>query len=164
MAHPAPTREDAPAAPQAAGRTRYADDIYTGAQEQVALPRGGRVDARDLDKIAEELRDVGLSESHRLQKAVEIAVLHMLQWDHQPTQRSRNWALSIAGHRERARIQMRRSPGLRSSLDEIRQDAFRLGRLGAVRQMKRSPKTLPAECPYSWDEILNRPFAFDVDR
>ncbi|APT32473.1 hypothetical protein MCBMB27_03182 [Methylobacterium phyllosphaerae] len=30
--------------------------------------------------------------------------------------------------------------------------------------MRRSPKTLPAECPYSWDDILNRPFEVDVDR
>ena len=29
MAHPASTREDAPAAPHADGRTRYADDLYT---------------------------------------------------------------------------------------------------------------------------------------
>jgi hypothetical protein len=164
MAHPAPTREDAPAAPQTAGRTRYADDIDTWVQEQVALLRAGRVDALDLDDIAEALSDTGLSESERLQSAVEITILQMLTWDHQPERRTRSWALSIAEHRERALIQMQKNPGLKSSLDEIRHNAFRLARLGAARQMKRAPKTLPAECPYSWDEILNRPFAFDDDR
>ncbi len=164
MAHPALTHEDAPAAPHARGRTRYADDLYTWVQEQVALLRAGRVDALDLDNIAEELSDVGLSEYYRLQSAVEIIILHMLKWDHQPERRSRSWEISIAEHRERALIQMRKSPGLKSSLDEIRYNAFRLGRLGAARQMKRAPKTLPTDCPYSWDEILNRPFAFDDDR
>ncbi len=164
MAHPAPTREDASAAPHARGRTRYADDLYTWVQEPVALRRAGRVDALDLDNIAEELSDVGLSECYRLQSAVEIILLHMLEWDHQPERRSRSWALSSAEHRERAQIQLRKSPGLKSSLDEIRHDGFRLARLGAARQMKRSPKTLPADCPYSRDEILNRPFAFDDDR
>ena len=121
-------------------------------------------DGDDLDNIAEELSDVGLSENYRLQSAVEIIILHMLKWDHQPERRSRSWALSIAEHRERATIQLRKSPGLKSSLNEIRHDSFRLGRLGAARQMKRSPETLPADCPYSWDEILNRPFAFEDDR
>ena len=120
MAHPALMDEDAPAPPHARGRTRYADDLYTWVQEQVALLRAGRVDALDLDNIAE--------------------------------------------HRERAQIQLRKSPGLKSSLEEIRRDGFRLGRLGAARQMKRSLKTLPADCPYGWDEILHRPFAFDDDR
>ncbi|AIQ91979.1 protein of unassigned function [Methylobacterium oryzae CBMB20] len=117
MAHPAPTREDAPAAPHAEGRTRYADDLYSWVQEQVALLRAGRVDALDLDNIAEELSDVGLSEYHRLTSAVEIVLLHMLEWDHQPERRSST--LSIAEHRERILIQLRKkSPGLRSSLDE----------------------------------------------
>ncbi len=161
MAHPAPTREDAPATAHARGRTRHADDLYTWVQEQVALLRAGRVDALDLENIAEELGDVGLSEYYRLQSAVEIILLHMLKWDHQPERRTRSWALSIAEHRERARIQQRKSPGLKSSLGEIRSDAYRLGRLGAARQMRRPVKSLPDECPYTWDEILNRPFDFD---
>jgi hypothetical protein len=37
-------------------------------------------------------------------------------------------------------------------------------RSGTTRSDSLAPKTLPAECPYSWDEILNRPFAFDDDR
>ncbi len=164
MAQPAPTREDAPAAPGAEGRTRYADDLYTWAQEQVALLRAGRVDALDLDNIAEELSDVGASEYHRLQSAIEVVLLHMLKWDHQPERRTRSWALSIAEHRDRALIQLRKSPGLKSSLDEVRHDSFRLGRLRAAREMRRALKALPAECPYSWDEILNRPFAFEPDR
>ncbi|MCJ2056525.1 DUF29 domain-containing protein [Methylobacterium sp. J-048] len=163
MAHPAQTHEPAPVVP-AGGRTRYADDVYTWVQEQVALLRAGRVDALDLDNIAEELSDVGLSEYYQLQSAVEIILLHMLKWDHQPERRSRSWALSIAEHRERARIRLRKSPGLKASLDEVRLDAFRLARLGAAREMERSPKTLPEECPYTWDDILNRPFEFEADR
>ncbi|AWN44451.1 DUF29 domain-containing protein [Methylobacterium durans] len=164
MAHPVPTREDAPATPLAEGRTRYGDDHYTWVQEQVALLRSGRVEALDLDNIAEELSDVGLSEYYRLQSAVEILLLHMLKWDHQPERRSRSWALSSAEHRERALIHLRKSPGLKSSLDEVRRDAFRLARLGAARQMRRPPAALPADCPYAWDDILNRPFAFEADR
>ena len=164
MMHPAETDVMETPRASAPARTRYADDLYTWVQEQVALLRAGRVDALDLDNIAEELSDVGLSEYYRLQSAVEIIILHLLKWDHQPERRSRSWALSIAEHRERALIQLQKSPGLKSSLVEIQHNAFRLGRLGAARQMKRSPKSLPADCPYTWDDILNRPFVFDDDR
>ncbi|WP_375464765.1 DUF29 domain-containing protein [uncultured Methylobacterium sp.] len=144
--------------------TRHADDIYTWVQEQVALLRAGRVDALDLDNIAEELSDVGLSEYHRLQSAIEIVLLHMLKWDNQSERRSRSWALSVAEHRERALLQLERSPGLKSNLEEARRKAFRLARIRAAREMKRSLKLLPADCPYTWDDILNRPFELDADR
>lgn len=163
VARPVPSPEPEPtgSARPRTGATRYETDMYTWVQEQVALLRAGQVDALDLENIAEELNDVGLSEYYRLQSAVEIILLHMLKWDHQPERRTRSWALSIAEHRERARIQQRKSSGLKSSLGEIRSDAYRLGRLGAARQMRRPVKSLPDECPYTWDEILNRPFDFD---
>lgn len=144
--------------------TLHDSDLYTWVQEQTALLRAGRVEALDLDNIAEELSDVGLNEYYRLQSAVEIIILHVINWDHQPERRTRSWALSIAEHRERALIQLRKSPGLKSSLEEVQQDAFRLARLGAVRQMKRPQETLPTDCPYAWDDILNRPFLFEADR
>lgn len=164
MPHSIPRREGAPATPLVEGRTRYRDDLYTWVQEQIALLRAGQVEALDLDNIAEELGDVGLNEYYRLQSAVEIILLHMLKWNHQPERRSRSWALSIAEHRERALIQLRKSPGLKSSLEEVRHDAFRLARLAAARQMKRPQKALPVDCPYVWDDIQSRPFVFEADR
>lgn len=144
--------------------TRHADDIYTWVQEQVALLRAGRVDALDLANIAEELSDVGLSEYYRLQSAVEIVLVHMLKWDRQPERRSRSWSTGIAEHRERIGIVLRKSPGLKSSLAEAQENAFRLARLRAAREMRRPVEGLPAECPYTWDDILNRPFDIDSDR
>ncbi len=145
-------------------RTRYEDDLYTWVQEQVVHLRACGVEALDLDDIAEELSEVGLDEYCRLRSAIEIILLHMLEWDHQPERRSRSWALSIAEHRERALIHLRKSPGLKASLQEVQQDAFRLTRLGAARQMKRSPRSSPADCPYAWDDLLTRPFLFEADR
>ncbi|WP_375455420.1 DUF29 domain-containing protein [uncultured Methylobacterium sp.] len=141
--------------------TRHADDLYTWVEEQVAHLRAGRADALDLANIAEELNDVGLSEYYRLQSAVEIVLVHMLKWDHQPERRGRGWALSITEHRERVGIVLRKSPGLKSSLAEAQENAFRLARLRAAREMRRPVEALPDACPYAWDDILNRPFDLD---
>ena len=164
MAHPAPTREDAPATAHARVRTRYADDLYTWVQEQVALLRAGRVDALDLDNIAEELSDVGSEQYDKLESAIDVLLAHALKWDHQPERRTRSWSLTIAEQRVRIDRQLRRNPGLKSRVSEAIEDGFRLARLRAAREMRRSPKTLPAECPYSWDDILNRPFEYEADR
>ena len=165
MAQPPETLDMQPATAVAARRrTRYEDDIYTWVQEQVALLRAGHVEALDLAQIADELNDVALAEYYRLQSAIEVVILHMLKWDHQPERRSRSWALSIAEHRERICLVLRKSPGLKSSRDEARQNGFRLARLRAAREMRRSLKSLPADCPYIWDDILDRPFEVDADR
>ncbi|MCJ2086772.1 DUF29 domain-containing protein [Methylobacterium sp. E-005] len=164
MAHPALTHEDAPAAPHARGRTRYADDLYTWVQEQVALLRAGRVDALDLDNIAEELSDVGSEQYDKLESAIDVLLAHALEWDHQPERRSQSWSLTIAEQRVRIDRQLRKNPGLKARIAEAVSDGYRLGRIRAAREMKRPLKALPAECPYNWDKILNRPFAFDDDR
>ncbi|MEH3119220.1 MAG: DUF29 domain-containing protein [Methylorubrum populi] len=165
MAEPA-LKPDSPAVPAGTRQafSHYEGDLYTWVQEQVALLRAGRTDALDLDHIAEELSDVGSELYFRLQSAIEIVFLHMLKWEHQPERRSRSWVLSIAEHRARIDILLRKNPGLKSRVAEAVEDGFRLGRLRAAREMKRSLSTLPAACPYSWDDILNRPFDLDIDR
>ena len=164
MAHPALTREDAPAASYSEGRTRYADDLYTWVQEQVALLRAGRVGALDLENIAEELSDVGSEQSDKLESAIDVLLAHALEWDHQPERRSRSWSLTIAEQRVRIDKQSRKKPGLKSRIAEAVRDGYRLGQIRGAREMKRALKSLPAECPYSRDEILNRPFDFEADR
>jgi hypothetical protein len=164
MVHPPETElmETPPAS--APARTHYADDLYTWVQEQVALLRAGRVDALDLDNIAEELSDVGSEQYDKLENAIDVLLAHALKWDHQPERRSRSWSLTIAEQRVRIERQLRKNPGLKSRITEAVADGYRLGRIRAAREMKRPLKSLPAECPYSWDEILIRPFAFDDDR
>ena len=150
--------------PTRAGGTRYEADVYTWVQEQVALLRAGRVDALDLENIAEELNDVGSEQYDKLESAIEVLVAHALKWDFQPERRSRSWALTIAEQRVRIDRPLRRNPGLKSKIAEATAEGFRVGRLRAAREMRCKPSTLPEACPYTWDEILNRPFDYDPDR
>ncbi|MCJ2081325.1 DUF29 domain-containing protein [Methylobacterium sp. J-090] len=142
---------------------RYTDDLYGWVEEQVALLRAGSLDALDLSNIAEELSDVGAEQYNKLEGALELVLLHMLKWDHQPNRRSRSWALSIEEHRLRAEKQLRKNPSLMSRLDEAIEDGFRLARLRAAREMRVPSKSLPMSCPYDWTAIMTRPFALDGD-
>lgn len=152
-----PDRVDAvPARP-----TSHDSDLYTWVQEQTALLRAGRVEALDLDNIAEELSDVGAEQYDRLESALEVLLMHMLRWDHQPERRSRSWVLTIVEQRKRVDKVLRKNPGLKSRLAEAVEDGFDLGRVRAAREMKRDLDTVPDLCPYDWDAISTRPFSLD---
>lgn len=144
--------------------TAYEADLYTWVQEQVALLRAGKLDALDFENIAEELSDVGSEQYDKLESAVDVLVAHMLKWDRQPERRSRSWAITIAEQRKRIAKQLRKNPGLRSRMTEAVEDGYDLGRLRAAREMRCAPDDLSLSCPYTWDDIQNRPFVFEADR
>ena len=107
------------------------DDLYSWAVRQAELLRAGRLSEIDPVAIAEEIDDVGEEEYHRLESALRVAMLHLLKWDHQRDRRSRSWALSIREHRRRVLRQLRKSPGLKSQLDEALEAAYEDARLEA---------------------------------
>ncbi|KQO69699.1 hypothetical protein ASF22_03690 [Methylobacterium sp. Leaf87] len=143
------------------GRTRYEDDLYTWVQEQVALLRAGRVDALDLDHIAEELESLSESEFGKLQSALRVLVMHMLKWDQQPEHRTPSWIFSIREQRRRYERILASNPGLKSRIDEALGNAYPDARDWASDETHLPPDEFPSECPYEWDDILNRPFDFD---
>ena len=154
----APALKDAPAAPP---RTRYEDDLYTWVHEQVALLQAGRLDEVDALNVAEELGDVGKSEFSKIRSALEIILTHMLKWDHQPDKKTRSWANSIAVQRLEYADVLTDNPGLKSRRAEALERAYRRARLEASSETGLPVATFPPECPYTWDDILDRPFAVD---
>jgi hypothetical protein len=159
MADPV-TRERAPAKK----RSRYEEDLYTWVQEQVALLRAGRLSEVDAENIAEELSDVGTSQYDKLSSSLRVLVMHMLKWDQQPEFRTLSWVYSIREHRKRYAQVLRKNPGLKSRRDEALAEAYYAARLWAANETSLPVHEFPDECPYSWDEVLNRPFEVDSVR
>ena len=145
----------------ASSRTRYEDDYYTWACEQVALLRARRFDEIDLDRVAEELEDLSKSEYSKLYSCLRVLLMHMLKWDQQPEHRTPSWIYSIREQRRRFDRLLKESPGLKSRLAEARAEAYPDARDWASDETHLSPGDFPAECPYSWDELRERPFDFD---
>ena len=151
-----------PATRPAAG-VSYKQDFYTWTQEQGARLRAGEFDALDRENLAEEIESVGRSQFDSLVSAWRIVILHMLKFDHQPSLRTRSWAISIATHRVHAEDELKDSPELKSRLDEALARAYRRARLEASEETRLPLKNFPAASPYSLDEVLTRPFAIDPD-
>ncbi len=162
VAHPASAGEPASLdAPPARSRTRYEDDLYTWAQEQVALLRGGRLQEVDLDHVAEELEDLSKSEFSKLYSCLRVLLMHMLKWDQQPEHRTPSWIYSIREQRRRFDRLMQQSPGLKSRLREACEIAYPDARDWASDETHLTPDEFPSACPYTWEDILERPFEFD---
>lgn len=136
----------------------YETDFYTWTIEQAAALRDGRVSELDIANLAEEIEDLGKEVFSKLRSSYRIILLHMLKWDHQPERRSRSWTLSILNHRLDIADVIEENPSLRRRRPEAVQKAYRRARLDAADETGLRIATFPDACPYSLDDILNRPF------
>jgi hypothetical protein len=154
MDDPDSARKSAPA--DARDGARYDRDLYSWAVEQAALLRAGRLAEVDALNLAEEIDDVGNEQYDKLESALRLILLHLLKWDRQPERRSRSWQLSIAVQRRHVLRVLRKNPGLKTVVDEAVTEAYEIARLEAAAQTLLEEDIFPVECPYSWNEIMDR--------
>lgn len=132
----------------------YDQDFLAWTEKQAALLRAGRFDQLDLDNLAEELDTMGRSEWGELENRLEVLLMHMLKWDHQPARRSRSWKATMREQRNAIRRLMRRSPSLKHGLETtvaaVYSDA--VGR--AIDETGLSAASFPDQLPYSLAEVL----------
>ena len=139
-----------------ADRARYDRDLYGWAVEKAELLRAGRIAEADALNIAEELDDVGNEQYDKLESALRIILLHLLKWEHQPRRRSRSWQLSILVQRKHVLRVLRKNLGLKSLVDEAITQAYNIARIEAAAQTLLEDDAFPLECPYSWNDIMER--------
>ena len=83
------------APPDQPAAAAYERDFYAWLMEQARHVRDGHWNAIDRENLAEEIESLGREQFNKLESALRVLMLHMLKWDHQPTKRSRSWALSV---------------------------------------------------------------------
>jgi hypothetical protein len=136
---------------------RYDRDLYSWAVEQAALLRAGKIAEADALNIAEELDDVGNEQYDKLESALRLILLHLLKWDHQPERRSRSWRATIIVQRNHVQKVLRKNPGLKPHIEEAVAEAYRDARVEAGAETGLDDKVFSKSCPYSWDDIMERP-------
>lgn len=134
----------------------YDTDYVAWLEEQVAHLRAGRVHALDVENVAEELEGLMRSERQQLENRLEVLILHLLKWDHQPDQRSNRWRATVAEQRARIRRLLRDSPTLKPSLvDAAREVYLEAGERAAIETLLEA-SAFPSTVPYSIEQILER--------
>jgi hypothetical protein len=140
-----------------------AGDLYSWARRQAELLRAGRLTEIDALAIAEEIDDVGEEQYDKLESALRVLMLHLLKWNHQSDSRSRSWTLTIREQRRRVLRQLRKNPGLRSRLDEALGDAYEDARDEASAETGLPMSVFPAQRPFDYPEIMDRPVVWPGD-
>lgn len=130
-------------------------DFYGWTQQQVELLRKGKLSEVDVMNLIEEIEDMGGSEKRELESRLGVLFMHLLKWRYQPTHRGHSWRLTIAEQRSKIARRLRKSPSLKSSLEEIAADAYSDSRYGASRETALALDVFPDICPWTLAQALD---------
>ncbi len=131
-----------------ASQCLYDRDFYEWTQTTAELLRAGQLDSVDLERVAEELHDMGKRDKLELESRREVLVAHLLIGNRTNT---------IEEQRRRIKRQLALMPSLRAHLRVSLPDIYEYAVRTAARQTKKDIRPFPAECPYSIEQILDTP-------
>lgn len=134
----------------------YDTDFVLWLEEQVAHLRAGRLHALDVDNVAEELESLMRSQRHQLENRLEVLILHLLKWDHQPDQRSNRWRSTVAEQRARIRRLLRISPSMKRSLEEAAGEVYPDAVERAAIETGLAESAFASSLPYTVEQIFER--------
>ena len=138
----------------------YERDIVAWSEQQASLLRAGRLAELDIANIAEEIEDVGKSERRELANRMAVLLAHLLKWQYQPQRRGSSWEATIRHQRERLLRRLARTPSLKTSLADPDWwlDAWGDACLQVAEEIGIGFDTLPSDCPWTADQILDPGF------
>jgi hypothetical protein len=139
----------------------YDTDYVAWLEEQVRHLRAGHLHALDIENVAGELESLMKTERRELRSRLEVLILHLLKWDHQPEQRSNRWRASVTEQRRRIRDLLLDSPSLRQEVGPICQAVYRDGVQQAAVETLLSVRVFSSDLPYTVEQIFERELPAD---
>lgn len=136
----------------------YEYDFYAWTQKQAALLKSGQWDQLDIANLVEEIEALGRQERRELLHRLGILVGHLLKWQLQPHLRGKSWQATITEQRRQIQRLLRDSPSLKPDLSAALQEAHQDGILLVVRETPLSEADLPAQCPYTFEQVMDPDF------
>ena len=139
----------------------YVRDVAAWAERQAdllrRLARGEQSnDQPDWPNIAEEIEDVAASQRREIRNRLAVLCEHLLKWSHQSDRRSGSWRGSIVEARERIADVIEESPSLGAYAGERLERSYAAGLAKATAET--GLDDLPATCPWTAEEVLDRQF------
>ena len=137
---------------------RYDDDHHAWVLQEMALVKAGRFADLDAKNLADELRELAVSEEREIESRLTVLLQHLLKWEFQPEGRTNSWRASILEQRYRINRVISRSPSLRRHPESVIGEEYRIARLRAADETGLPLNRLPSACPYSASEICDEKF------
>jgi len=138
---------------------RIDDDFYGWLLDQASALQRLQPDSLDWRNLAEELEAMGRSEENALESYLVVLLKHLLKCRYQAGKKTPGWEASIENSRERIARLLKRSPSLKSEIDETFRAAYSLARRKAGAEMRLGKdewdQHLPQSCEWSLDAVLD---------
>ena len=151
--------EGADATTESAARL-YDEDFYAWTQAQAAALRTHFADDHrlDVERLAEEVEDLGKSELHAVESYVEQIIAHLLKLDYSGFDLPRrHWSHEISAFR--ANLRRKISPSMERKVRESLSERYETARNLAAASLDAEPdlgRILPRTCPYDWAAVTER--------
>jgi hypothetical protein len=135
----------------------YETDPYAWALEQAALLRARRFGELDLENLAEEVDDSAGAQHRAVRSRARTIMQHLLKLQHSPATAPRlGWRQTVRAQRTDLADDL--TPTLRRRLAEELSGVYGGARKLAAGELgdhgeEAAVKALPAECPYSLDQV-----------
>lgn len=136
----------------------YDGDVVAWANEQARLLRAGRFSELDLDHIADEVEDVGISEQRQLASRMAVLLAHLLKWKFQPAFQCRSWLNTINTQRQLIKRHVAKMPSLKSTLSDSDWFAIMWGDGCLLAQKETGLDFFPESSLWDLDQVLQDGF------
>ena len=133
----------------------YDQDVMVWAFEQARLIRSGRFDKLDIERIADEIEDVGRSERRELASRMAALLAHLLKWKFQPSHQSPSWERTVREQRKQVLRKLRETPSLRNLLSQPEWIDGVWGDAVTQAITETGLDCFPEMCPWSTGEVLS---------
>lgn len=139
----------------------YETDLYAWAIRNAQLLRERCADELDFEHLAEEIESVGAREKRELQSRLEVLIAHLLKLGYLNVLRAQNergWKVTVREQRRRITECLSDSPSLQTQLADCAHRAYSYAVDSIIRQLGVDESALPAQCPYTLEQILDSTF------
>ena len=133
----------------------YNWDYCLWVELMMQLLQEGKLMELDIPHLLEELDDMSGSQRDALESNLEIILMHLLKYSHQPQLRSRSWLSTIFEHRNRLKKAFKRSPSLQRYYQEIFEECYQTARKMAAIETGLSMSNFPEISPFTSAQVLD---------
>ena len=133
----------------------YDVDFHDWLMEQADAIRRRSANELDWENLAEEVESLGRSQRSSLRSRLSLIIQHLLKWEHQPERRTYSWKTTIQTQRTKVQDLLELSPSLKSSVADLFERAYKIGRLDALLETGLDEKVLPETPEFTLAEALD---------
>ncbi len=131
----------------------YVEDETAWLECMTDLIDAGALAELDYSNLREYLHDMAKRDRREVYSRLVVLLAHVLKWTHQPERRSASWQATI--FEQRMELEGAADGGvLRRHADDVLAKAYEKAVERAAAETGLPSATFPADCPYTFDELL----------